>query len=113
MLAAAHARVAQTLPSREHAASQASVNGRLGHAIAHLHGIYLLSQTADGMIIVDVHAAHERIVLERLRRQLAEQAVSQQPLLIPAVFRASEVDVAVVEDERDAIAENIRMITSV
>ena len=78
---------------------------RLGHAIAHLHGIYLLSQTADGMIIVDVHAAHERIVLERLRRQLAEQAVSQQPLLIPAVFRASEVDVAVVEDERDAIAE--------
>jgi DNA mismatch repair protein MutL len=77
---------------------------RLGYAMAQLHGIYLLSQTADGMIIVDIHAAHERIVLERLRRQLAERQVAQQPLLIPAVFKASELDVAVVGDEGEALA---------
>ncbi len=77
---------------------------RLGYAIAQLHGIYLLSQTADGMIIVDIHAAHERIVLERLRRQIAERQVTQQPLLIPAVFKASELDVAVVGDEGEALA---------
>jgi DNA mismatch repair protein MutL len=77
---------------------------RLGYAIAQLHGIYLLSQTADGMIIVDMHAAHERIVLERLRRQVAAQGVAQQPLLIPAVFRASELEVALVGDEGEALA---------
>ena len=77
---------------------------RLGYAIAQLHGIYLLSQTADGMIIVDMHAAHERIVLERLRRQVADRRIAQQPLLIPAVFRASELDVALAGDEGEAIA---------
>jgi len=77
---------------------------RLGYAIAQLHGIYLLSQTAEGMIIVDMHAAHERIVLERLRQQLGTQRVAQQPLLVPAVFRASELEVALVADEGEAIA---------
>ena len=77
---------------------------RLGYAVAQLHGIYLLSQSADGLIIVDMHAAHERIVLERLRRQMAGHGVAQQPLLIPAVFKASELDVAVVDDEHAAIA---------
>ena len=77
---------------------------RLGQAIAQLHGIYLLAQTAQGMIIVDMHAAHERIVLERLRRQVAAERVVQQPLLIPAVFRASEIEVALVGDEGAAIA---------
>ncbi len=77
---------------------------RLGYAIAQLHGIYLLSQTAEGMIIVDMHAAHERIVLERLRLQLGTQRVAQQPLLVPAVFRASELEVALVADEGEAIA---------
>ena len=77
---------------------------RLGYAIAQLHGIYLLSQTADGMIIVDMHAAHERIVMERLRQQVSAQRIAQQPLLIPAVFKASELDVALVADEGEAIA---------
>jgi DNA mismatch repair protein MutL len=92
------------LPAQAAPHAAAATIPRLGYAIAQLHGIYLLSQTADGMIIVDMHAAHERIVLERLRRQMAERSVAQQPLLIPAVFKASELDVAVVEDERDAIA---------
>ena len=85
-------------------AAPASRGPRLGYAVAQLHGIYLLSQTADGMIIVDMHAAHERIVLERLRQQVGAQRVAQQPLLIPAVFKASELDVALVADEGEAIA---------
>jgi DNA mismatch repair protein MutL len=85
-------------------ALDAGAAGRLGQAVAQLHGIYLLAQTADGMIIVDMHAAHERIVLERLRRQVAAEQIAQQPLLIPAVFKASEIDVAVVADEGAAIA---------
>jgi DNA mismatch repair protein MutL len=85
-------------------AARAQQGPRLGYAIAQLHGIYLLSQTAEGMIIVDMHAAHERIVLERLRQQVTTQRIAQQPLLIPAVFRASELDVALVGDEGEAIA---------
>jgi DNA mismatch repair protein MutL len=93
---------AATLAAGE--SQQDSSSPRLGYAIAQLHGIYLLAQTAEGMIIVDIHAAHERIVLERLRRQVQAQRIAQQPLLIPAVFKASELDVALVADEGEAIA---------
>ncbi len=67
---------------------------RLGFAVAQIHGAYILSQTADGLIIVDMHAAHERIVLERLRAQQAGARPGTQPLLIPASFSAHEIDVA-------------------
>ena len=94
-------------PASGQAADQAAETGtsapRLGFAIAQLHGIYLLSQTADGMILVDIHAAHERIVLERLRLQLTGQRIARQTMLIPAVFKASELEVATVSDEGEAI----------
>lgn len=77
----------------------------MGYALAQLHGIYLLSQTADGMIIVDIHAAHERITLERLKRARQDRPLVSQPLLIPAVFRATELEAAIVADEGEAIAE--------
>ncbi len=67
---------------------------RLGFAVGQIHGAYILSQTADGLIIVDMHAAHERIVLERLRRSHAGDRPPTQPLLIPATLSASELDVA-------------------
>lgn len=67
---------------------------RLGYAIGQIHGVYILSQTADGLVIVDMHAAHERVVLERLRRQQADATLAVQALLIPATLRASEIDVA-------------------
>lgn len=55
----------------------------LGNAIAQLHGVYILSQTHDGLIVVDMHAAHERIVLEKLKKQLENSDVISQQLLIP------------------------------
>ncbi|MDO4636819.1 MAG: DNA mismatch repair endonuclease MutL [Lautropia sp.] len=78
---------------------------RMGFALAQLHGLYILSQTADGLIIVDMHAAHERIVLERLKQAHQHRQIAHQPLLIPAVFQATELDIATVTDDADSLAE--------
>ncbi len=101
--AGAEARAADATEANAEA-EPASGTPRLGYAIAQLHGIYLLSQTTEGLIIVDIHAAHERIVLERLRRQFSQRELPRQPLLVPAVLRASEIDVAVVEEDQAEIA---------
>lgn len=78
---------------------------RMGFALAQLHGIYILSQTADGLIIADMHAAHERIVLERLKKAHRDHRIARQPLLIPAVFQATELDVATVTDDADSLGD--------
>ncbi|MCK6449502.1 MAG: DNA mismatch repair endonuclease MutL [Alphaproteobacteria bacterium] len=62
----------------------------LGAARAQLHGTYILAQTADGIVIVDQHAAHERLVYERMKRALAESGVARQVLLIPEVVELGE-----------------------
>ncbi len=69
----------------------------LGRAIAQLQGIYVLAENSQGLVIVDMHAAHERIVYERLKTQLDGAAITSQPLLIPATFAASPQEVATVE----------------
>ena len=76
----------------------ASDDTPLGHAIAQLSGVYILAENTQGMVIVDMHAAHERIVYERMKRQLGDASLDAQPLLIPATFAATLAEVAAAEE---------------
>lgn len=69
----------------------------LGRAIAQLHGVYILAENHAGLVLVDLHAAHERIVYERLKNQLDGARITSQPLLIPATFAATPHEVATAE----------------
>ncbi len=69
----------------------------LGRALAQLSGVYILAENTQGLVIVDMHAAHERIVYERLKRQLGAAALESQPLLIPATFAATLAEMACAE----------------
>jgi DNA mismatch repair protein MutL len=75
----------------------------LGFAIGQVHGVYIVAQNAQGLVIVDMHAAHERVVYERMKAALVGSGITMQPLLIPATFRADEVDVRTAEDEREQL----------
>ena len=73
----------------------------MGYALAQLHGVYILSQTRDGMIIVDMHAAHERITYEALKQALDDRGLVSQPLLIPIAVRVSQREASLVEEAND------------
>ncbi|RDL42992.1 DNA mismatch repair endonuclease MutL [Marinomonas piezotolerans] len=76
----------------------------LGYAVAQIHGIYILSETDQGMIIVDMHAAHERIVYERMKAAFYSKSVAAQPLLVP-------INVAVSQAEADLIEDNVAVFS--
>ena len=87
----------------EHVAA-ASDDWPLGRAIAQLHGVYILAENRSGLVLVDMHAAHERIVYERLKAQLEGTRIASQPLLIPATFAATPHEVATTEAFADVLA---------
>ena len=75
----------------------------LGEAIAQIAGIYVLAENAQGLVIVDMHAAHERVVYERLKASLAASRIEAQPLLIPATFAATTAEIAAAEAHGDTL----------
>jgi len=75
----------------------------LGRALAQIGGVYVLAENALGLVIVDMHAAHERVVYERLKASLGMRGIEAQPLLIPATFAATAVEMASAERHAEAL----------
>lgn len=82
----------------------------LGFAISQLHGVYVLAQNAQGLVVVDMHAAHERIMYERLKKSLDSQQIAMQPLLLPVSFQADKLEVAVVEEMLTSGSDALRQL---
>ena len=77
----------------------------LGYALAQLHGVYVLAQNAQGLVLIDMHAAHERITYERLKNAREGQCVQSQPLLVPVAMSVSEREADCAERESERLAE--------
>ena len=90
-------------PSAGNAAFHGADEQPLGFALGQIHGIYVLAQNAQGLVIVDMHAAHERILYEQFKNALADRAIAVQPLLIPLSMQADPVEIGTVEEERETL----------
>ncbi len=86
------------------APAPAAAHQPLGRALAQLHGVYILAENEHGLVLVDMHAAHERIVYERMKQSQREGGIRTQPLLVPLTLRLSAAEATLVEDEQSLFA---------
>ncbi len=91
----------EPLQKQQQPLSQTEDTPPLGYAIAHLHNIYILAETPKGIILVDAHAAHERVTYERLKQQYQQGAVPSQPLLLPIKINVSPAEADLAEQEHE------------
>ena len=76
----------------------------LGFAVAQLHGIYILAENQHGLVLVDMHAAHERITYERLKQARDGSGITRQPLLVPITLAVSSREAAIAEEHYEELA---------
>jgi DNA mismatch repair protein MutL len=77
----------------------------LGYALAQVAGVYILAENRDGLVLVDMHAAHERVLYEKLRRSYADRSIVRQPLLLPVAVAVSESEADLVGNSTDLLGE--------
>jgi len=94
-----------TISAGSEAATDAGDSFPLGFALAQLHGVYILAQNSDGLVLVDMHAAHERITYEGLKTAQAGEGVRIQPLLVPVSLNVSQREADVCEEKQDWFSE--------
>ncbi len=94
----------QGIPAGVASVMPANHQAPLGYAVAQLHGIYILAQNTQGIILVDMHAAHERIVYERMKAAMGNGGITQQPLLVPLSLAMSRRETLAVEEHGDTLA---------
>lgn len=82
----------------------------LGFAVAQVHGVYVLAQNSRGLVVVDMHAAHERIMYEKLKTALDSKAVAMQPLLLPVSFTANKLEVAIVQETLASNSDSLQQL---
>jgi DNA mismatch repair protein MutL len=92
-------------PSPQSVAQVPTVSWPLGRAVAQIGGVYVLAENGQGLVVVDMHAAHERIVYEKLKRDAGSGVLQAQPLLIPVSFAATAQEMAVAEAEAATLQE--------
>jgi DNA mismatch repair protein MutL len=97
--------VSRAEPAPHAAQPEADFSWPLGRAIAQIAGIYVLAENAQGLVIVDMHAAHERVVYERLKANRGAATIEAQPLLIPATFAATGQEIATAQAQAQELLE--------